>query len=121
MNQIKIEIDGELVTFYSEKFLSSEGSANPYATRWIEGMPAQVYLTLPPYLKETVRYLMRGISDKQIAYELNLALATVKKRHMDLYYRLHCNNRNEALLVILGILPLDVKERRLAQAGRDTR
>lgn len=58
---------------------------------------------------EVIRLVARGMSNKQIAEELNLGTRTVKSHLMDIFHKLNVFSRTEAVIIALriGLLKID--------------
>ena len=63
-----------------------------------EGITPVEKYRLTPRQIEVLRYLALGLQNKQIAYEMGISIATVKRHLNGIYPRLRVNNRVQALL-----------------------
>ena len=60
--------------------------------------------------KEIVLFIARGLSNKQIAYDLNLSIKTVKTHVTHVMEKLHAGNRTDAVIISLKKRLIDVIE-----------
>ena len=61
-------------------------------------------LALPARQAEIVKHLMHGKSDKQIAHELGISLATVRTHLSRLFRRFDSSDRMELILYVFACL-----------------
>ena len=64
-------------------------------------------LELSPRQADIIRHLLRGESDKQIAHELKISVATVRTHLRRLFQKFDINDRVELILYIFGCLRQD--------------
>jgi DNA-binding CsgD family transcriptional regulator len=57
-------------------------------------------LALSPKQVQIVRRVIQGMSDKRIALELNMSMATVRTHLSRLFAKLDIQNRNELILLV---------------------
>ena len=58
-------------------------------------------MPLPPRQKDITREIMRGLSDKQIATKLGIAVPTVRTHLGRMFARLNVRDRSELILYII--------------------
>ena len=76
---------------------------------------AQQYLELSPRQTEIVRHILQGKSDKQIAVDLGISLATVRTHLRRLFAKHNLNDRLELTLLMLATLRGPVQHRQLPE------
>ena len=81
-----------------------------YALRQsIKPVPSILGVKLTMREQDILRLLVTGMSNKQIAQELNLGIRTIKSHLMDIYSKLNVASRTEAVIIALrsGLCKID--------------
>ena len=76
---------------------------------------AQQHLELSPRQAEIVRHILQGKSDKQIAIDMGISLATVRTHLRRLFAKHNLNDRLELTLLMLATLRRPVQHRPLPE------
>ena len=61
-------------------------------------MPVKTERSLTSRQRDVLSYLAKGLQNKEIAYEMNLSVATVKRHLVDIFLRLSVRTRTAAVV-----------------------